>query len=502
MRDELHVRGVPVEQAASRDVGIQHSQDIVYSMQQHVVAPAGGARSSGKQIETVVLDGDDRDVLEIESTDGLTTFMTVGQAKRSSPDRGVTRLEQVLGGSRSGDSGLAGVTLSRFSIQDPTVAGALSELQVELAENVVKAGVRAALTPAARWAMQRIVTWVDRPVPDTAPPEKYRDGPKTRGVYTLDGSLRLEPQRLETELAARDKPWLVLLHGTFSHTEAAFGRLRGTPEWEELAKRYPERMVALEHATLSKSPVANAIDLVNVLPEDATLHLVSHSRGGLIGEALALAQLISSVDKRIVPPQERGRFAELPDAYEELDDLRKIVHDKGIRIERFARVACPANGTLLASRRVEKYAELMFNVLKLVPALNGAGVLEVVKFLLLTFLDQRSDPRAIPGLEAQMPESPFIRYLNTRPDVIDDGLGVVAGDVQGSGIVKRFKVLLADGFFREDHDMVVNTGAMVGGLNRSEPAVAFFKGAPYSHSAYFGDPASRKASRQLAGGHR
>ena len=488
----------PKRSSPRRDLGVQHAQDVTYVARQQVVTPAGGARSSGADLRAIPVDGDDRDVLEVETTNGLTTFTTVGQAKRLAAERGAGRVEELFGATRSGDGGITGVTVSKFSIDNPGISSALEELQLELGKSVASAGIRAALTPAARWAMMKIVEWVDRPVPDDTPLEKYHASPKTRGVYRLGSSLRLEPQNRKDSLdpLPDDQAWLVLLHGTFSHTEAAFGQLRDTPEWTRLTKNYPGRLLALEHATLSQSPLANAMDLVKVLPTGARLHLISHSRGGLIGESLSLtASDVNLTDlDALLPRLRRGDKPELRDTRADLDDLRALMRDRQVNVEKFVRVACPANGTILASRRVEQYATVMFNVLKLMPALSGAGVLEAVKLLLLTFLDQRSDTRAIPGLEAQMPESPFVRYLNTRPGPVADGMGVVAGDVQGSGLAKRLKVLLADGFFREDHDMVVNTSAMVGGLKRTEPRVAFFKGAPYSHSAYFGDPLSRTAT--------
>ena len=46
------------------------------------------------------------------------------------------------------------------------------------------------------------------------------------------------------------------------------------------------RIFALEHHTLSASPATNALELARLLPVDAKVHLVSHSRGGLIGELL------------------------------------------------------------------------------------------------------------------------------------------------------------------------------------------------------------------------
>ncbi|MBK7464163.1 MAG: hypothetical protein IPJ50_16490 [Betaproteobacteria bacterium] len=50
-----------------------------------------------------------------------------------------------------------------------------------------------------------------------------------------------------------------------------------------------KRVFGLEHHSLSESPLANAVDLIERLPERAEVHLVSHSRGGLVGELIALS---------------------------------------------------------------------------------------------------------------------------------------------------------------------------------------------------------------------
>ena len=276
----------------------------------------------------------------------------------------------------------------------------------------------------------------------------------------------------------------MLLHGTFSHTEAGFGGLRGTSEWKKLVKRYDGRVIALEHATLGTTPAENALELMGFLPEGSTIHLLSHSRGGLIGEAMALAAA-GEPDLSLYDPREQSADLEV------LPALAAAMADR--KVERFLRAACPGTGTILASRRVDSYASYLFNVLKLVPGLQGTGVPELVKLTLLTFLDQRSDPRIIPGLEAMMPESPFIRTLNSAPHQASDGMASVAGDIEGKGVLQRLKVIGADLFFRQDHDMVVNTSAMTGGMTRQDPRVAFFKGPGYSHSNYFSDPTSRSA---------
>ncbi|MGH3358678.1 MAG: DUF7379 domain-containing protein, partial [Nocardioidaceae bacterium] len=473
---------------------------VSYRAHQQVATRAGGQR--GAQ-EAVDVDGDDRDILEIETADGLVKFMTVDQARRGVRGLRSRQLEALFDAHR-GASPIVGVTRSSFDLIDPDIKAAVAELNRELEGLALDRLARTAISPLARAAMRRIAEWVDRPVADEAEPAQRRKKPKTRGLYTIDESLLVEPrQRIDQELDDGG-PSLLMLHGTFSHTEAAFQGLRGTQEWKDLCRRFGGRMFCLEHATLSKTPVQNALDAARLLPRGARLHLLSHSRGGLVGESLSLtaAQIAAGIQPDLDAYRhtvehlrdDRERESLVPDMAA-LEALHDVMAERDLRVERFVRVACPARGTLLASRRVDRYASYLFNLFRLVPGLQGTGVVELVKLLLLTFLDQRSDVRAVPGLEAQMPESAYIATLNTRAGVVaDDHMAAIAGDVEGSGLFKRLKVLGADLFFREDHDMVVNTSAMVEGIPRHDRQVAMFKGPAYSHSNYFTDQTARAAA--------
>jgi hypothetical protein len=43
-------------------------------------------------------------------------------------------------------------------------------------------------------------------------------------------------------------------------------------------------------------------------------------------------------------------------------------------IERFVRVACPARGTTLADRRLDRYFSVITNLAGLIPLLKGSGI--------------------------------------------------------------------------------------------------------------------------------
>ena len=90
------------------------------------------------------------------------------------------------------------------------------------------------------------------------------------------------------------KPMLVFVHGTASNTRGSFGQFltkEAEAEWRILKDFFGNRIYAFEHRTLSRSPIENAIVLAEQLPDGANLHIVSHSRGGIVGDLLCIPPL-------------------------------------------------------------------------------------------------------------------------------------------------------------------------------------------------------------------
>jgi pimeloyl-ACP methyl ester carboxylesterase len=281
-----------------------------------------------------------------------------------------------------------------------------------------------------------------------------------------------------------DKPILVMVHGTFSNTANAFGMLwKEHPRIvEELFDKYDDRVYGLEHPTLSVSPVANALALAQQLPEDATLHLLTHSRGGLVAEVLAcVAQDRAGAIERAKTLLSEGDRADI-------DALAKLVGERNISVQRIVRVACPANGTTLASKRLDAYLSVFEWTLRLAQVPVAP---ELVDFI-ATVAQYRCDDATMPGLAAQVPASPLIKWLRTGTAA--GGLRVVAGDIEARGgdnetfsILAWAKQLLSDAFYFEDNDLVVQTASMYGGAKR-EGANALWvlgQGPDVSHGRYF-----------------
>ncbi len=335
---------------------------------------------------------------------------------------------------------------------------------------------------------------------------KLVEGP---GVYRLPirGTTAADEnflgERVKASALPTDRPILLFIHGTASSTEGSFSKLReSNPDFaRELDEAYAGHVYAFEHRTLSLSPLENVVELLRSLPKDVRLHLVSHSRGGLVGEILCRGQLRDAAEKPRVAfladekalfkntTTEDGTRIDRARDRKAIDELNRLFKAKNPQVERFVRVACPARGTLLASRRLDRYLTFLLNALGLVPGLKQSTAYEFAKSLLLLTVKKRTDPATLPGLEAQMPSAPLIKVLN-RPGVESGAdLSVIAGDTEGEGVLGTLKEWLTDLYYRTDHDLVVNTDAMYGGLTRAEGARFFAdQGTHVSHFNYFRNP--------------
>ena len=120
---------------------------------------------------------------------------------------------------------------------------------------------------------------------------------------------------------------------------------------------------------------------------------------------------------------------------------------------------------------------------------QGNPIYDGLTSLLAGVLKQRTQPEDLPGLEAQMPGSPLVLMLN-RPGVrIEAALHVLGGDLEGAGILGRLKTLATDLYYREDHDLVVNTPSMLGGADRAQGVRYWIDtGSEVTHFHYFMRP--------------
>jgi len=364
-------------------------------------------------------------------------------------------------------------------------------------------------------------------------------------------------QPLPAALPDDHRPVLLFLHGTGSSTAGSFGKLHerkdGAPwpaDWAALAESH--LLLGWEHRTLTLSPVDNTIALVEALlarlPGTRRVDVVSHSRGGLVGELfslrtapdderkLARAEFAShfqatpragegSLSREPVRGSARGRPGEVslvpqgrtepgrpraepvstdstspnstatpahPDA-KNIDALFDALDRAAPRFAAgcFVRVACPARGTLLADGRTDLFLSLMLRAVSAAAGSLGGGVgaviVDRIGKLVRSLVAARADAKTLPGLEAMMPGSPLTLALADSSAKPTDRLRVVAGDAAASGLAGLL-TLVADVFYGwHDHDYVVHTRSMFGGLTRSSPGLSLrWENPAVSHFAYFG----------------
>jgi CHAT domain/Lecithin:cholesterol acyltransferase len=334
----------------------------------------------------------------------------------------------------------------------------------------------------------------------------------------------------ETDLTSdtSDAPWLLFLHGTLSSTWGSFGELWSKPRETQLTAlrtAYGDRIVAFEHTTLTESPVQNVRELAALLPRRATLHVVSHSRGGLVGELLCRAAVVSSdvssaassaasSDARVAPDVDTPLHRLPPFTEEEIEafasnggsasqqqrdqqlemlrGLQRELQAREITVDRFVRVACPALGTTLASGRLDRWLSVVGTVTG--AALPGSPLADIftdIGDFIAAIVKQRTDPATLPGLEAQMPDSALIRLVNWPGVRVHGHLAVIAGDIDSSAIWSRLLVWLSDRFYEGDHDLVVNTPSMWGGARRAGLEIlSSHKGPSVNHFSYFAEAGS------------
>ena len=237
------------------------------------------------------------------------------------------------------------------------------------------------------------------------------------------------------------KPCLIFIHGTFSSTEGAFSGL-GEPNNRSILKnlrsRFGNEIYALEHKTVSQSPIQNAMSLLSGIPAGSELYLVSHSRGGLIGELIALGELFipdsngkqSSVEEVIDLAKTKINYQlygeqenDIDGAENEYLELKRLfgrLREKYPKVKSFVRVAAPMNGTELLNRNFGVSALIRYSLNAARKSISTAslsnpfvrGFANLLGETLAEIGNNLDDPGSVPGIAAMVPGSPLPTLLS------------------------------------------------------------------------------------------
>ncbi len=321
--------------------------------------------------------------------------------------------------------------------------------------------------------------------------KKQLDG--RSGLYLVDKSFQFKP----FNAAVSDKPWLLFLHGTNSSTRGSFGELLQTDVWNYIHQNYEGHVLALEHETLTKSPLQNVLDIVQQLPQTASVQLISHSRGGLVGDVLA--RFCSSNEKNRGFDANEMAFLKKENRSSDLkniDAINKLLINKKISVSKFIRVACPASGTTLASDRMDNFFNMTFNLVGLATGQLANPVYVSFKSLTSSVINCKNDADTLPGLEAMNPDSPFIKALNSQATTVslDNPLAIISGNCKTKFNFKALLIIASKLFFTKNNDLVVNTASMYRGSVRQSAVQYFFDEATdVDHFHYFKNIATQAA---------
>ena len=224
---------------------------------------------------------------------------------------------------------------------------------------------------------------------------------------------------------------LLLLHGTFSSTVGCYADLAtthgsdGRDFFGSVRDLYDDRIYGFDHFTVSRSPAENARDLLAALPAGpTTFDVVTHSRGGLV--------LREIVERAQDFPELAARF----------------------RLGRAVLVACPNQGTALASpRRWEETVGWVANFSDLFPDNGLTFALEFVSEGLV-WLARRA-VGSLTGLASMDPNGADIARIQEGPPPSRAVYSALAANFEPASLLPRLLDAGLDGFFQSANDLVV-----------------------------------------------
>jgi len=341
---------------------------------------------------------------------------------------------------------------------------------------------------------------------------------------TIAAADHCPPDDDRLEKARAGAPLLLLIHGLGSHAVGSFADLRADDEtWQALQARFPGGVFGYEHRTFSQSPLENALELLDALPEGAHVSVLSHGRGGLVGDLLCLGEVAEEAfGGDNLAPARADMPAETDEAREGLRravrQIARRIGERRLVVEQNLRVACPARGSRLLSDNLEVALSGFLNLsqwrggaaLDSVGAAAGASgggtssAAGTLKRLLLEIAGRRIAPSLIPGLAAMGVDSPLVAFFAHPGTGCRHGIrmAVIAGTASGTARPGRRAADLFYGWrpLDDDGDLVVDAEAMYGGLApRAGASYVHEQSESLTHFRYFARASIRDAVRDWLG---
>ena len=312
------------------------------------------------------------------------------------------------------------------------------------------------------------------------------------GLFLLDNSMR---KKIAGTITDVNKPFLLFIHGTNSNSEGAFGALMDQRQfglWNYIVSTYGDNVLTFDHKTFTQSPLQNAFELLKLLPTNCTVHLITHSRGGLVGDLMARASAgninigFSEIEMSLFPENSTSR--------KYMADINELAKQKNVTVQKFIRVASPSMGTSLLSDRLDHYLNTILNFIGITTGMVANPVYQGVKSLLAEVAATKSNVDVLPGIEAMVPDSPFIKMLNNPANIIESPLTVISGNCTLHLELKALLVILTKLYFRRKNDMVVDTWSMYFGTPRKKEIWFYLDDAKGTdHMKYFASKESQDA---------
>jgi hypothetical protein len=225
---------------------------------------------------------------------------------------------------------------------------------------------------------------------------------------------------------------LLMVHGTFSTTHAAFS-LMPSDYISDLSKKYGGRLFAYDHPTLSQDPTANVHWFLSHIPQDVILDLdvICHSRGGLLSRVLA---------EHAVTGSSRAR-------------VRNIIF-----------IGTPNDGTILTDAKyMSTFLDSYTNIFNLfLDMLPETGVIEALEGIIAVAKQlSLATVKGLEGLEAMQPEGQFLKALNRgrKDDKRYFSISSNFEPKQNPGFKAYITNRLMDKIFEAENDLVVPTAS-------------------------------------------